>query len=122
MKTGAERFFRTSDYWQAWSAVPDLTADIHYALRSIRASDRRVLDVPCGRGRLLKAARTRASSAALFGLDVNGEMVTRVRRDLPGVRAQVDSVYAFPSRDRRWEPVRCHGAFSPVVSRTSAHA
>jgi len=111
MKTGAERFFRTSDYWQAWSAVPDLTADIHYALRSIRASDRRVLDVPCGRGRLLKAARTRASSAALFGLDVNGEMVTRVRRDLPDVHAQVASVYAIPFRDRSFDAVLCHESF-----------
>ncbi len=55
MKGQAERFFRDTDYWQAWSEVPDLTVDIDYALRAVRPEDRSVLDVPCGRGRLLKA-------------------------------------------------------------------
>lgn len=111
MKTDAERFFRTSDYWRAWSAVPDLTADIDYAVRSIRASDRAVLDVPCGRGRLLKAVRMRVPGAALFGLDVNGEMVKQVQRDLLGVHAQVATVYAIPFRDRSFDAVLCHESF-----------
>src|SRR5438132_2015802 len=92
MKADAERFFRTSDYWRAWSTVPDLTPDIGYALRSVRPSDRTVLDVPCGRGRLLKAVRAQVAGAALFGVDVNHEMIAQVRRDLPGVHAQVASV------------------------------
>lgn len=111
MKADAERFFRTSDYWRAWSGVPDLTPDIGYALRSVRPSDRRVLDVPCGRGRLLKAIRLRAPGAALFGVDVNCEMIAQVRRDLPGVHAQVASVYAIPFRDRTFDTVLCHESF-----------
>jgi len=111
MRTDAEGFFRASDYWRAWSAVPDLTADILYALRSIRPSDRRVLDVPCGRGRLLKAVRAHAPGAALFGLDVNDGMVAQVLRDLPGVHAQVASVYAIPFRDRTFDAVLCHESF-----------
>ena len=51
----AEAFFRESDYWRAWSTVPDATADVAYALRALRPAHRSVLDVPCGRGRLLKA-------------------------------------------------------------------
>jgi SAM-dependent methyltransferase len=111
VRADAERFFRSSDYWRAWSAVPDLTADVRYALRSVRATDRRVLDVPCGRGRLLKAVRAQAPGAALFGADVNGEMVAQVGRDLPGVRAQVASVYAIPFRDRTFDTVLCHESF-----------
>ena len=111
MKTGAERFFRSSDYWKAWAAVPDLTADIRYALRSVRPSDRRVLDVPCGRGRLLRAVRAQAPGAALFGLDVNDGMVAQVRRDLPGVHAQAASVYAIPFRNRTFDAVLCHESF-----------
>ena len=111
MKAGAERFFRTSDYWKAWSAVPDLTPDIGYALRAVRPSDRRVLDVPCGRGRLLKVVRAQAPGAALFGLDVNREMIAQVRRDLPRAHAQVASVYAIPFRDRTFDTVLCHESF-----------
>lgn len=111
MTADAERYFRSSDYWKAWSAVPDLTADIRYALRAVRPTDRRVLDVSCGRGRLLRAVRAQAPAAALFGLDVNGEMVAQVRRDLPGVRAQVASVYAIPFRDRACDVVLCHESF-----------
>jgi len=80
MKAGAERFFRTSDYWKAWSAVPDLTPDIGYALRAVRPSDRRVLDVPAERGEpalgadasevLPEAIRTRELPARLPGYQV----------------------------------------------------
>src|SRR5207247_596525 len=122
MKAGAERFFRTSDYWKAWSAVPDLTPDIGYALRAVRPSDRRVLDVPCGRGRLLKVVRAQAPGAALFGLDVNREMIAQVRRDLPGAHAQVASVYAIPFRDRTFDTVLCHESFMHFDDPRGAHA
>ncbi len=111
MKRDAERFFRASDYWKAWSAVPDFTPDILYAIRWVRPSDRRVLDVPCGRGRLLKAIRAQAPAATLVGLDVNEEMVAQVRRDLPEVHAQVASVYAIPFRDCAFDTVLCHESF-----------
>lgn len=111
MKSAAERFFQETDYWRAWSQVPDLTADIPYALESIRSSDARVLDVPCGRGRLLKAIRRKAPGAALFGMDINAEMVALARGALPDAHVQVASVYAIPFDDRRFDVVLCHESF-----------
>ena len=111
MKADTERFFRVSDYWRSWFAVPDLTADIGYALRSVRPSDRRVLDAPCGRGRLLKAVRRLVATAELYGLDVNSEMVARVRRDVPGAHALVASVYAIPFPAQSFDVVFCLESF-----------
>jgi hypothetical protein len=53
--TSAEGFFRDSEYWSAWSTVPDVTADIAYALTAVEPRDSRILDVPRGRRRLLRA-------------------------------------------------------------------
>lgn len=111
MKTDAEGFFRSSDYWKAWSTVPDVTADIRYALGALRPADQRVLDVPCGRGRLLKAISADLPEAELVGLDVNQEMVAQVRRDVPNVHTSVASVYAIPFRDRTFDAVLCHESF-----------
>jgi SAM-dependent methyltransferase len=108
---GAERFFRDSDYWKSWSAVPDQTVDIDYALAAVRAADRAVLDVPCGRGRLLKAVGRQAPGAALYGLDVNHEMVARSRREVPGARVLVGSIYAIPFRERSVDVVLCNESF-----------
>jgi SAM-dependent methyltransferase len=111
MNGEAERFFSESDYWRAWSQVPDLTVDIGYALRAIRSGDRSVLDVPCGRGRLLKAVSRVAPAAALVGLDVNREMVAATRRAVPGARVQVGTVYAIPFRDESFDAVLCNESF-----------
>jgi len=107
----AERFFRESDYWRAWSEVPDLTVDIDYALRAVRPGDRSVLDAPCGRGRLLKAVSRAAPAAALVGLDVNREMVAATRREVPGALVQLGSVYAIPFRDQSFDAVLCNESF-----------
>ncbi len=107
----AERFFRESDYWRAWSQVPDMTADIAYALEALHPDDRRVLDVPCGRGRLLKAIRTVLPEVELYGLDINEHMIEQVRRDLPGVKARVGSVLEIPYPDRFFDAVLCHESF-----------
>ncbi len=111
MKSLAERFFRESDYWKSWAQVPDLTADIPYALEAVRPSDARILDVPCGRGRLLKAVRRLAPKAALCGLDINEAMIAQVRRELDDAYVQVASVYAIPFRDRSFDAVLCHESF-----------
>jgi SAM-dependent methyltransferase len=111
MRGEAERFFSESDYWQAWSEVPDLTVDIDYALRAVRSGDRSVLDVPCGRGRLLKAVSRQAPAAALVGLDVNREMVAQAQRAVPAARVQVGSVYAIPFRDESFDAVLCNESF-----------
>ena len=107
----AERFFRDSDYWRSWSAVPDLTVDIDYALRAVRPEDRSVLDVPCGRGRLLKAVARHAPHATLYGLDVNRDMVARARREAPGAKVGLGSVYAIPFRDGSFDAVLCNESF-----------
>jgi SAM-dependent methyltransferase len=111
MSGQAERFFSESDYWRAWSEVPDLTVDIDYALRAVRPGDRSVLDVPCGRGRLLKAVSRQAPAAALVGLDVNREMVAQAQRAVPRARVQVASVYAIPFRDESFDAVLCNESF-----------
>jgi SAM-dependent methyltransferase len=111
MTNQAERFFRDTDYWRAWSEVPDLTVDIDYALRAVRPEDRSVLDVPCGRGRLLKAVRRRAPGARLFGLDVNVGMATQSWSVAPGACIQLGSVYAMPFRDRSFDAVLCNESF-----------
>lgn len=111
MTGAAERYFRDSDYWRQWSAVPDATVDLPYALRAVRPSDRAILDVPCGRGRLLRACARAAPGARLFGVDVSAAMVAQARRDVPGARVQVASVYALPFRDRAFDAVLCHESF-----------
>ena len=70
-----------------------------------------MLDVPCGRGRLLKAVSRRAPGAALYGVDVNRQMVEQSRRDAPAARIQVGSVYAIPFRDESFDVVLCNESF-----------
>lgn len=107
----AEKFFQGSEYWAAWSQVPDMTPDIDYAVAAIRADHEAVLDVPCGRGRLLRAIRSRWPHCRLFGADVNQQMVQQVRDALPDVHAMVSSVYSLPFRDRAFDVVVCHASF-----------
>ena len=107
----AERFFRDSEYWRAWSRVPDMTADIPYALAALDPGCRRVLDAPCGRGRLLKAVRAALPEAELHGLDVNAGMIEQVRRECAGAHTHVGSVYALPFPDRHFDAVLCHESF-----------
>ena len=105
MTRAAERFFRDSDYWRHWSEVPDVTVDLGYALRAVRPSDRSILDVPCGRGRLLAACAGRAPGARLFGVDVSREMAAEAARRAPDARIQIASVYELPYRDRAFDTV-----------------
>jgi SAM-dependent methyltransferase len=111
VSTVAERFFRDSDYWRAWSRVPDVTADIPYALAALWPTDRSVLDVPCGRGRLLKAVRAVLPEAELYGVDINEGMVEQVRRECPGARVGTGSVYHLALPDRHVDTVLCHESF-----------
>jgi ubiquinone/menaquinone biosynthesis C-methylase UbiE len=107
MTTAAERFFRDSEYWRAWSQVPDATADIPYALAALDPGYRRVLDVPCGRGRLLKAVRAALPETEIHGLDINAGMIEQVRHECQGVQTHVGSVYALPFPDRHFDAVLC---------------
>jgi SAM-dependent methyltransferase len=106
-----EEYFRRTDYWLAWSRVPDLTADIPYALQALTASDRSVLDVPCGRGRLARSVRAVRPDAAVVVSDVNLNMVARARGDVAGVAGVVASVYALPFASGAFDVVLCHQSF-----------
>lgn len=43
---GAERFFRDSDYWKSWSAVPDQTSLSHRAHRRLHRALGRFVPQP----------------------------------------------------------------------------
>jgi SAM-dependent methyltransferase len=111
MNSQAERFFRESEYWRAWSDVPDMTADIAYALEALNPGDRRILDIPCGRGRLLRTIQELLPEAELYGLDINEHMIALVTRELPRVKARVGSVFDIPFPDRTFDAVLCHESF-----------
>ena len=110
-RAGAERFFAESGYWASWSQVPDMTPDIGYALAAIRPEHRALLDVPCGRGRLLKATKIKRPTCRLFGADVNLQMARQTRDAVPEARPSVASVYALPYRDQAFDVVVCHESF-----------
>jgi SAM-dependent methyltransferase len=106
----AEAYFRDSEYWRAWSAVPDTTADIPYALAALRPFHRSILDAPCGRGRLLKSIARLHPHARLTAVDVSVDMVQQARPLVAG-RAIVASVYDLPFRARTFDLVMCHQSF-----------
>jgi len=107
----AEEYFRQTDYWLAWSRVPDVTADLPYALKAFTAADRSVLDVPCGRGRLARKVQKMRPDAAVVVTDVNLHMVAQARRDVSGASGVVASVYALPFRAQSFDVVLCHQSF-----------
>lgn len=108
---GTEEYFRSSGYWRAWSRVPDMTADVPYALAAVEPRDGQALDVPCGHGRLLKAIRSAFPAVELYGADVNHEMGCQAREAVPGARVVTASVYALPFPDASFDVVLCHQAF-----------
>jgi len=108
---GAEEFFRKGDYWRAWSTVPDITADIAYALSAIRPGHLSVLDVSCGRGRLLRTIARQRPDVRLVGVDINRDMVRQVNVSVPQATALVGSVYELPFSDQAFDLVLCHQAF-----------
>jgi len=107
----AEDFFRHGEYWSAWSTVPAATADIGYALAAVDPRDCRILDVPCGHGRLLQALIQRAPKAALVGIDVNESTIQLARGSLRAAHVAVGSVYELPFPDRFFDVVLCHESF-----------
>ena len=108
---GAEEYFRQSDYWFAWSRVPDVTADVPYALKAVAATDRSVLDVPCGRGRLARSIQAMRPDAVVVVSDVNVHMVAQARREVTAASGVVASVYALPFPAQSFDVVLCHQSF-----------
>ena len=114
----AEDYFRHSGYWQSWRSVPPETVDLEYALAAVAGaclppgpSARGVLDVACGHGRLLRALRERlGGGVALYGVDINAEMVALSARACPGARVQQASAYHLPFTDRAVAVALCHEA------------
>ena len=106
---------RAEGYEAGWlgrlhQEISDRTADL--ALAQV-AAPRRVLDVGCGTGYLLRQLAARAPDAVeLAGLDAAAEMVRVAREstDDPRARFQVGTAEHLPEPD---------GAFDLVVSTTS---
>ncbi len=107
----AEDFFRETGYWRAWSRVPDATADIPYALAAVEPTHHSILDVPCGRGRLLRSIRSYRNDVRLLGFDINADMVRQAREAVAGAQVGVASVYSVPLPDRSVDLVMCHESF-----------
>jgi SAM-dependent methyltransferase len=107
----AEAFFRETGYWRAWSRVPDATADIPYALAAVEPTHHSVLDIPCGRGRLLQAIRSYRNDVRLLGFDINADMARQARGAVAGAQVGVASVYSIPLPDRSVDLVLCHESF-----------
>src|SRR5206468_12106088 len=76
-----------------------------------RHDDTRGREVPGGRGRIWKAVSRRAAGAALYGVDVNRQMVEQSRGKAPAARLQVGSVYDIPFRDESFDVVLCNESF-----------
>jgi SAM-dependent methyltransferase len=107
----AEAFFRETGYWREWSRVPDATADIPYALAAVEPTHQSVLDVPCGRGRLLQAIRSYRNDVRLLGFDINADMARQARDAVPDAQIGVATVYSIPLPDRSVDLVMCHESF-----------
>lgn len=103
----AETYFRDSDYWRAWQGVPEATADLPYAEAALDPKDWRILDAPCGRGRLLRRLSLTRPWASLHGVDINARLVEQARA-LGGVTVHRGSVYRLPWPDHYFDAVLCH--------------
>src|SRR5262249_35128571 len=76
-----------------------------------RGVHRSVLDVPCGRGRLLRAMARHRPDLRLTAADLNLEMTRQAQATVPPASIVRASVYALPVVDRAFDIVMCHQSF-----------
>jgi SAM-dependent methyltransferase len=88
----------------AWRPVYD-----HVLGRARVHARTRLLDVGCGAGGALVAARERGAEVA--GLDASEALVSVARRRLPGVRVEVGDMEALPFADGAFDVVTSFNAF-----------
>lgn len=78
----------------------------------------RVLDVACGPGLLLAAARERGLDAS--GVDLSGEAIALAHRLMPGVDARVGNAETLPWPDATFDFVTCLGSLERFLDRERA--
>ena len=66
---------------------------------SIATEPRRILDIGCGTGRLLRKARERWPEAELLGVDASEGMIAQARQLTPGVEFHVAMAESLPLPD-----------------------
>ncbi len=78
----------------------------------------RLLDVACGAGLVLAAARER--DVVPSGIDLSGEAVALAQRLLPGVDAQIGNAEQLPFADGTFDHVTCLGSLERFLDRERA--
>ncbi|MBL8751957.1 MAG: class I SAM-dependent methyltransferase [Planctomycetes bacterium] len=90
---------------------------IFVQLLGARAGER-LLDVACGAGLVLAAARERGVVPS--GVDLSGEAIALAQRLLPGVDAQVGNAEQLPFADGTFDHVTCLGSLERFLDRERA--
>lgn len=80
----------------------------------------RLLDVACGPGLVLRAARERGIEAS--GVDLSAEAVALAQELLPGIDAQVGNAEQLPFADDTFDGVTCLGSLERFLDRDRALA
>lgn len=78
----------------------------------------RLLDIACGPGLVLAAARERGIVPS--GIDLSGEAIAMAHRLLPGVDAQVGNAEALPFAAATFDLVTCLGSLERFLDRERA--
>jgi len=78
----------------------------------------RLLDVACGPGLVLRAARERGVVPS--GVDLSGEAIALAKELLPGVDAQVGNAEHLPFEDATFDGVTCLGSLERFLDRGRA--
>lgn len=80
----------------------------------------RLLDVACGPGMVLRAARERGVEAS--GVDLSAEAISLAKELLPGVDAQVGNAEQLPFEDATFDGITCLGSLERFLDRDRALA
>lgn len=78
----------------------------------------RLLDVACGLGRLLEAART--CGVTMNGIDISEVAVSKARLNVPEATIECGNAESLPYRDETFDLVTCIGSLERIVSAKSA--
>jgi len=83
-------------------------------------AEQRMLDVACGPGMVLRAARERGITAS--GIDVSAEAIALAKELLPDVDARVGNAEELPFDDATFDGVSCLGSLERFLDRDKALA
>ena len=81
-------------------------------------SGQHLLDVACGPGMVLRAARERGVTAS--GIDLSGEAIALAQKLLPGIDAQVGNAERLPFADATFDGITCLGSLERFLDRDRA--